>query len=96
MNNNDRTEIEELKTEVKGLAVNFEELSKASVKGDEDLYACYNEVAESLHEIKTNHLAHLDAKIDKAIFRSSVSIGGLAFIAVMIALLGCMIAFWAG
>ena len=51
-----------------------------------DLYACYNDLGESVDEIKTNHLPHLNMKVNFVL-------GGLAFIGVMIAILGCMIAF---
>ena len=89
MDYKDRTEIEEVKKEVKTLAVNFEKSCKDTKIDILDLYACNNDVAESLHEIKTNHLRHLNLKIN-------VTLGGLAFIGIMIALLGCMIAFWKG
>lgn len=52
-----------------------------------DIRILQNEQAETLQEIKTNHLPHLNLKIN-------ITLGGLVFIAIMIALLGCMIA-WA-
>ena len=65
-----------------------------------EVYIVVSDVAGDVYEIKTNHLHDIDeklvecgVKVDKSLFRSAVTIGGLAFIGVMIAILGCMVAF---
>ena len=50
-----------------------------------------DEVKTTVKEIKDNHLTHLNMKVDKSLFRSGVTLGGLAFIGIMIAILGVMI-----
>jgi len=64
MNGQDRDEIKDLKTEVKGLALNFDELSKATKADINDLYACYNDISESVDDIKTNHLHAIQRTLD--------------------------------
>jgi len=60
------------------------------LKGDvRDIYANQNELGEDMHDIKTNHLPHINLKIN-------ITLGGLVFIAIMIAILGCMIAWGVG
>ena len=82
MNNLDRERLDNVEGKVVGLKDDIN-----------DLYGCYNDVSESLDEIKNNHLVHLEAKCKLVNLKANVTIAGLAFIAIMIAILGCMIAF---
>lgn len=63
----------------------IEEL-KNEVKG---LSFNFNGLSKIVKDIKENHLKHLNLKIN-------ITLAGLAFIAIMIAILGCMIAWGVG
>ena len=61
-----------------------------------DMEIMQNETSEQLYEIRTNHLEHLWNKVKLLNLKINTALGGLVFIAIMIAILGCMIAFWKG
>ena len=92
MNGQDRKDIDGLKAEVKGLAINIEELSKS----EDNLYAYYNDLAGSVDEIMTNHLPHISNDAKSAKFRSGVTmwVSGItiAFLTIGIAIIACLIA----
>jgi len=77
--------IEAVELEVKTLSQNLETSIQDNKQRDQDIPIHYNDVSEQLSEIKGNHLKHLNLKIN-------VTLSGLVFIAIMLTILGIMIA----